>query len=112
MQLLQDGVIAALAAVGLTSLVWLTIGVVFRPRLPKDASAVAVVPASGSAEHLQQTVRHLERVRYEERAFSCIVIVDLGMDDGARKLAELLCREEYGVELCEKEAFFASLHDR
>lgn len=109
MQLLQSGVIAALAAIGLTSLVWLTVSVVCSPRLPECAAAAAVVPASGSAERLEQTVRHLQRVRYEERAFSRIVILDCGMDAEARRLAELLCRENYGIEICDREALFASV---
>ena len=81
MLFLQDSAVAALAAVGLTSIIWLTVSMLFRPRLPEEAHAYAVVPAKGKAEHLEQTVRHLLRVKYEERAFSRFVILDCGMEE-------------------------------
>ena len=74
MRLLQDGVVAALAAIGLTA-----------------------------AKTLEYTVRALLRSRYEEGGFSRVVIVDCGLADEPRRVAELLCRSEYEVYLCQRE---------
>ena len=51
----------------------------------------------------ENTVRALLRSRYEEGGFSRVVIVDCGLSDDARCVAELLCRSEYEVYLCKKE---------
>ena len=99
MRLLQDGLIAALAAVGLTTLLWLLVSALTHPRVRPCAAADACVRAEGAAEELEQTVRELLRCRYERRSFSRILIVDYGMDDAARAVAELLARENFGVEL-------------
>ena len=59
MRLLQDGVVAALAAIGLTAVIFLLV--------------------------------------------SRVVIVDCGLADEPRRVAELLCRSEYEVYLCQRE---------
>lgn len=43
------------------------------------------------------------RSRYEEGGFSRVVIVDCGLADEPRRVAELLCRSEYEVYLCQRE---------
>jgi hypothetical protein len=48
-------------------------------------------------------VRALLRSRYEEGGFSRVVIVDCGLADEPRRVAELLCRSEYEVYLCQRE---------
>ena len=87
MQLLQDGVIAALAAVGLATIVWFTVTAV-------------IVPARGAAEALEHTVRTLESERYASGGFSRIIIADCGMDEDAQRVAQLLCRESFDVTVC------------
>lgn len=57
MRLLQDGVVAALAAIGLTAVIFLLVS----------------------------------------------AIVDCGLADEPRRVAELLCRSEYEVYLCQRE---------
>ena len=103
MRLLQDGVVAALAAIGLTPVSVLpdTALVPARRRCPSPATAV--IETCGEAKTLEYTVRALLRSRYEEGGFSRVVIVDCGLADEPRRVAELLCRSEYEVYLCQRE---------
>ena len=103
MRLLQDGVVAALAAIGLTTIIFLFLSAIVHPRRRDTIPATAVIEASGEAKTLEYTVRALLRSRYEEGGFSRVVIVDGGLGDEPRRVAELLCRSEYAVYLCQKE---------
>lgn len=100
MRLLQDGVVAALAAIGLTAVIFLLVSAIVHPRRRGMVPAVALVPVRGEEKKLEYTVRALERSRYEEGGFSRIVIVDCGLAEDYRRVAELLCRDDYEVELC------------
>ena len=101
MRLLEDGIIAALAAVGLVTLLFLLISALVRPRAHGMLDAFAVVPCGAEdGKKLEYTVRALERARYEYGGFRRIVILDCGMDEDARKVAALLCRDAFGVSLC------------
>lgn len=68
MQLLQDGVIAALAAVGLATIVWFTVTALTHPRERVRSETAVIVPARGAAEALEHTVRTLESERYASGA--------------------------------------------
>ena len=70
MQLLQDGVIAALAAVGLATIVWFTVTALTHPRERVRSETAVIVPARGAAETLEHTVRTLESERYASGGFS------------------------------------------
>ena len=74
MQLLQDGVIAALAAVGLATIVWFTVTALTHPRERVRSETAVIVPARGAAETLEHTVRTLESERYASGGFSRIII--------------------------------------
>ena len=54
MQLLQDGVIAALAAVGLATIVWFTVTALTHPRERVRSETAVIVPARGAAEALDR----------------------------------------------------------
>lgn len=84
MEIWQDGVLAGLAAVGLTAILWLLAGLLFRRR-ERLLDAVYLVPLSGGAEHLDMTLRELSR----ERALP-VVLVDCGLTAAGRQRAELL----------------------
>lgn len=103
MELLQDGVIAALSAIGLTAVIWVIAGMILHPRRRGTMETVAVIPASGAAENLEHTVRALTRSRYEEGGFTRIVILDCGLSEDAKKVADILCRGEYDVTVCHKD---------
>ena len=107
MELLQDGVIAALAAVGLASIIWFIVTAVSSPRERIRGETVVIVPARGSAERLEQTVRGLEGQRYASGDFSRIIILDCGMEDEAQRVAQLLCRESFDVTVCARETLAA-----
>ena len=61
MEIWQDGVLAGLAAVGLTALLWLLAGSLFRWR-ERPLDAVYLVMLTGGAEKLDMTLRELARV--------------------------------------------------
>ena len=110
MQLLEDGIIAALAAIGLVTLLFLVISAFVRPRCRAALDAVAVVPChGGDCAKLEHTVHMLERTRYEYGGFCRIVILDCGLDEEAKQVAALLCKEDYDVALCGKSALLETL---
>lgn len=101
MQLLEDGIIAALAAIGLVTLLFALLSALLRPRKCAVSDAFAVVPCrSGEGARLERTVRTLERARYDCGGFCRIVILDRGMDEDTRKVAALLCHDSYDVTIC------------
>ena len=69
MRLLQDGVVAALAAIGLTAVIFLLVSAIVYPRRRGTIPATAVIEACGEAKTLEYTVRALLRSRYEEGGF-------------------------------------------
>ena len=64
---------------------------------PPQTDAAVLVPCRGDGAALEQTVRALERARCEYGGFRRIVILDRGMDEDAKRVAALLCREAYDV---------------
>ena len=106
MQLLEDGIIAALAAIGLVTLLFLIISAFVRPRGRGALDTIAVVPCrDGDCARLEQTVHTLERSRYEYGGFRRIVILDRGMDEDTHKVAALLCKENFDVTICNNTSF-------
>lgn len=102
MQLLQDGIIAALSAVGLTTLVWLLVGAFLHPHRSCGEKLV-LIPARDEAQTLEQDVRAAVRARREEGGAYPIVIVDCGISDTACAAAELLCADYERVICCTRE---------
>ena len=100
MQLLEDGIIAALAEIGLVTLLFFVISAIVRPRGRGTLDAVAVIPChSGDGAKLEQTVHTLTRSRWECGGFRRIVILDHGMDEDTRKVASLLCHDNIDVTI-------------
>ena len=83
MGLLQDGVVAALAAIGVTALLWLAASLLLHWERPVAASYV--VPITGDAAGLDVTLRTLSR----ERRLP-VLLVDCGLTDEGRRAVELL----------------------
>ena len=110
MQLLEDGLIAALAAVGLVTLLYLPISGLWRLREPGAPRAVAVVPCrGGESAGLEQTVRLLRRLRRDTCCFQRIVILDRGMDEETRQAAMLLCQDSIEITICNSESILDEL---
>ena len=72
MRLLQDGVVAALAAIGLTAVIFLLVSAIVHPRRRGTIPATAVIETCGEAKALEYTVRALLRSRYEEGGFRAL----------------------------------------
>ena len=101
MELWEDGIIAALAAIGLVTVLFALLSALLRPKNCDGSDAFAVVPCrSGEGARLERTVRTLERARYDCGGFCRIVILDRGMDEDAQKVAALLCHDSFDVTIC------------
>ena len=103
MKLLQDGVIAMLAAIGLATILWVLVSIFLRVKQRTFPGAAAVVPARGLGNDLEHTVHELEQLRYERGSFGDIVIVDCGLAPEGRDLAQHLTREEENVLFCRRD---------
>ena len=89
MTVLYDGVIAFLAAVGLTALLWLLAGLVLRRR-EKDVEAVLLLPVRGEAAHLEYDVQALLALRPRLGRYTPVLIVDCGLSEESRLRAAIL----------------------
>ena len=98
MVLLQDGIIAFLSAVGLTTVVWLAAGAVLHTGRPTIPGLVLVLPLRGEALALEGDFRELRRIRHRLPG-ATIVLADCGMSDDARALAAYLADREENVTL-------------
>ena len=103
MVLLQDGLIAFLSAVGLTTMVWLAAGTVLHTGRPTVPGAMLVLPLRGEALAMESDVRTLRRVRHQLPGAK-IVLADCGLSEEARALAAYLAEKEEDVFLAEGEA--------
>ena len=121
MNLWQDGVVAMLAAVGVTAIVWTVASAFLSLGRRSILRPVVLLPAWGDAPALQQSVRHLERLRGDmSRRCAVIVILDCGLSPEGRRVGEILSREgrlvelrtaaELGKELMEKGADYGGIH--
>lgn len=111
MQLWQDGLLAMLAAVGLASLLWGLVRAVLCPGTPRQRSLVALIPAQGNGETLEQQVRTLRRIRQEQNVFSLILLVDCGLNKEGQKLSRLIARQDRWVTICRPEDVIKYLDD-
>ena len=83
MELLQDGIVSALAAIGVTALLWLLASLVLRRE--REVNAVYLVAVSGDGAGLDVTLRRLA----QERRLP-VLLVDCGLTDEGRRAAALL----------------------
>lgn len=100
MRLLQDGLVAMLAAVGLATILWMVVSLFLRSKRKLFSDVTAVVRASGDGNGLEYAVHTLSQLRYERGAFGTILILDCGLSEEGRELAGLLEREDDFVALC------------
>ena len=104
MVLLQDGLIAFLSAVGLTTLVWLMAGAVLHAGRPVVPGAMLVLPLRGEALAMESDVRSLRRVRHQLPGVK-IVLADCGLTAEARALARYLAEREEFAEVMDAKEF-------
>ena len=104
MVLLQDGLIAFLSAVGLTTMVWLVGGVLLHTGRPSVPGLLLVLPLRGEALAMEADVRELRRVQGRLPG-ARIVLVDCGLTDDARGLAQYLADREKNAEVVDVKEF-------
>lgn len=99
MLLLQDGVLAFLSAVGLTTVVWMIAGALAhlggRPAIP---GLLLVLPLKGEALAMEADVRELRRVQGGLPGAK-IVLADCGLTPDAQALARYLAEREKNAAL-------------
>ena len=100
MTLLQDGLIAFLSAVGVTTLVWIVAGAFFGAGRPAIPGLLLVLPLRGEALAMEADVRELRRLR-RQLPGAGILLADCGMSADARALAAYLADRTEGVALTE-----------
>lgn len=103
MHLWQDGLLALLAAIGLASLLWGAVRGLFfsRPRL-RGTGAMALLPARGDGESLEEQVRCLGALGRDTGCFHAILLADCGLSDEGRQRAAILAANPR-VRLCSRE---------
>jgi hypothetical protein len=104
MELMQDGVLAFFAAVGMTTVVWLAAGLLFRIGRPAIPGLLLVLPLRGEALAMESDVRELRRIQ-GQRPDTKIVLVDCGLTEDARNLARYLADREQGADLVSAKEF-------
>lgn len=102
MALWMELLLTLLAAVGMLALGWVLFGKLVAPVGGEEAPVYAVIPASGSGEGLEHTVRGLLWLRGGQLARCTIVIADGGLDQSGRAVAAALCGQG-GTVLCPME---------
>ena len=88
MQLLQDGLVAMLAAIGLASIMWMVV------------KAVLYAPLE---RRLEGQIRIMERLRKEQALVGTVLLVDCGLTEEGLRLARLLARDRRWVAVCARE---------
>ena len=105
MLLLQDGILAFLSAVGLTTIVWALAGALLhaggRPAIP---GLLLVLPLRGEALAMESDVRELRRVQGQLPGAK-IVLADCGLTADARGLAQYLADREKNAVLVDGAEF-------
>ena len=99
MVLLQEGLVAFLSAVGLTTVVWLAAGALLHTGRPAIPGLLLVLPLRGEALAMEADVRELRRVQ-NQLPGSRILLADCGMTEDARQMASYLADRQENAELC------------
>lgn len=99
-----DGILAFFSAVGLTTVVWLAAGAVFHAGRPSIPELRLVLPLRGEAPAMESDVRELRRVQGMLPGAE-IVLVDCGLTEDARGLAQYLADREDCARLTEAKNF-------
>ena len=104
MALLQDGLIAFLSAVGLTTVIWLAAGVLLHAGRPAVPELMLVLPLRGNAPAMEADMRELRRLQ-NQLPGARIVLADCGLTAEARALARYLAEREEFAEVMDAKEF-------
>lgn len=111
MQLWQDGLVAALAAVGVMSLLWGLAQAVLAIRQPAGKQALALLTAQGDGSDLQEQIYILMNLGRAHGIIGRILVVDCGLDEEGQKLCRILARENRWIIFCRPEEVAAYVTD-
>lgn len=89
MVIFLDGVVAFLAAVGLTALLWLLAGALTK-RKEMPLPAAVVLPVSGEAEEMEAAVRLARAAARQLGETAPVLLADCGLHEEAIRRARLL----------------------
>ena len=103
-------VLAALAAFGLGSLLWLALGRLVAPA-GRGGGVVALIPARGDGDQLEYELAGLRWLRGTGLTGFRVVIADAGLSETGRALAGALSGDDPAVRLCPLEGLEAWLAD-
>ena len=104
MTLLQDGILAFFSAVGMTTVVWLAAGAELHAGRPTIPGLLLVLPLRGEALAMEADVRELRRVQGRLPGAE-IVLVDCGLTEDARAMANYLADREKNAEVIDAKEF-------
>ena len=102
MNIFCDGVIAFLAAVGLSALIWSVAGLLLRRTPPPLSGVTLVLSLRGEGVTMEADVRELERLR-RTLPGSRLVLQDCGLSREALALARYLALRSEGAQLISAE---------
>ena len=103
-------ILAALAAFGLGSLLWLALGRLVAPA-GRGGGVVALIPARGDGDQLEYELAGLRWLRGTGLAEFRVVIADAGLDATGRALAGTLAAGDPAITLCPLEGLPACLEE-
>ncbi len=89
MCILTDGIVAFLAAVGITTMIWLLADQLLRRREPA-LRCTLVLPVRGTEEEVDWAVYTACRLRCRLRRQTAVVLLDCGLEETGRLRAEVL----------------------
>lgn len=98
MMLWQDGIIAMLAAIGLTAILWGLAELIFRKR-DTEPGAVVVLPLQGEAPGMEYHVQTLLARRRRLGSGTAIVLLDCGLNEENYCRAQMLAARYGGMAL-------------
>lgn len=90
MEVFTDGLVAFLAAVGLSSLAWMAAELLCWRESP--VRAVIVLPLRGEGEGLDEAMYAACGLRPQLGCCTSVVLADCGLDEEGKARAEALCR--------------------
>ena len=102
MELLEDGAIAFLSAVGLAACVWLIAGAFFPGARCTNPKIMLLLPVRGNAPAMEADFRELLRVR-RSLPNARVILMDCGLNPESRDLAEYFQARYQRVEVCSPE---------
>lgn len=100
MELMGDGLIAFLAAVGVSTILWLLAETLLRLHRPV-AEAILVLPVRGDGATLERAL-HLT-MEQRTTGETPILLADCGLDETGLRLAQSLTQRYSRVQLCPAE---------